>query len=255
VLAVASFWQFYLKEVWWPATAINLTTEVTAKEAGLSAAAVAAARNLEAIEVVITANNPSSSTVYLCSNLWTAWGVTVSAREVGGDKSEDWLKGVTDLINEKKPLVSGRHYNSDQKTLISAGSAFRDAYLRAKERLSSTFVFYVPQGLYDLVKVYVYLPTTSRENPARPGQPALGVNYGLNSDRSDFVIASVYRVKSDGTHEELLDSKRVLRESDVAYYGWQSADSTVELSLLESEPSTIRGASPPLGVGVRVTPP
>src|SRR5262249_26078481 len=158
--AVAGFWQFYLKEVLWPAAAINLTTDVTVREAGITVRAAAEARNLEAIELVITARNPSSSTVYLCTNYWAAWAAKTSASTQDTEKDEDWLEFVTKAINSRITTIGGRHYNIDQPTLVSAGSIFDDVGLRPNEKISATFIFYVPQDFYDLIMVHVELPTT-----------------------------------------------------------------------------------------------
>jgi hypothetical protein len=235
VLAILGFWQFYLKEVLWPASAINITTEVSVKEAGLSTAAEAAARNLEAIELVITARNPSANTVYLCANLWKAWGITVGMPERDIENGKDWVHGVDEQISKRSQHAAGKHYKYDQIKLVSAGSVFPDLYLRANEKVSATIVFYIPQNLYDIVEVHVVLPITSKENPVRPGEPALGVDYKLSPNRSDLEIASIYQIMPDGTHKAIpLDRNGDLPQNEVNYYGWSDAISRVELSLWQS---------------------
>jgi hypothetical protein len=254
VLAVGGFWQFYLKERVWPAAAINLTTDVTIKEAGLKAAAASSSGSdkLEAIELVITARNPSSSTVYLLANYWVAWGTRISSRqqvsETSDDvaalvsqgtgisaaqelseKSDDWLEGVADLVSKRHGLVVGKHYTGVDSTLVALGPAFNDNYLRPNEKVSATYVFYVPEGVYDLIEVGVSLPTTSRENPARTGEGALGIDYKLNSDRSSLIFSSVYRI--DTKKVISTDEEGTLSPKDTEYYGWQGATSNVELSL------------------------
>jgi hypothetical protein len=245
VLALAGFWQFYLKEVWWPATAINLTTEVTVKQAGHRAASSPQSNELEAIEVLINARNPSTSTVYLTANYWAACGVTITAPQEGGEKSEDWREGLTELIDKRVPFPVGKHYNNNKGTLVAAGTAFTDNYLRANEKVSASFVFYVPKGVYDLVTVEVLLPTTSRENPARIGEPALGVDYSLDSDCPGFSLGSIYRVTSQGTRGEALPTNPEGQPLEAGYYGWQSAESIVELSLWQSTPSPAATTEPP----------
>jgi hypothetical protein len=117
VLAVAGFWQFYLKEVLWPAAAINLTTEVTIKEAGISTNPEA--KNLEAIQVVITAQNPSSNKLYLCTNYWLAYGLTIGAPKQ--EKGEDWVGDLTRVINSESGELSGKHYVYNEKILVAGG--------------------------------------------------------------------------------------------------------------------------------------
>lgn len=241
VLAVAGFWQFYLKEVVWPAAAINLTADVTVKEAGITARAADEARNLEAIELVITARNPSSSTVYLCANYWAAWGAMISASEQDTKKSEEWLESVAKAINDRYPLIVGKHYNSDRMTLVSAGSIFSDIGLRPNEKISATFIFYVPQDFYDLIAVFVMLPTTSRSSPSGEG-PALKINYERNKD--GFIsIASVERVTSNGPNEKLALNEAMVKIGE--YLGLQLAQAKVALSLQRSttSPHTTPGQS------------
>jgi hypothetical protein len=232
VLAGAGLWQFYLREVLWPVMAINLTADVTVKEAGLSAASIARANNLEAIELTITARNPSPNTVFLCANLWEAWGITIGGQASGDSK--DWLGGVKDLLDKRRAPVAGKHFKNENVALVAVGTAFPDSNLRANEKISAAFVFYIPQGLYDAVAVYVNLPTTSKENSARLTESALGVHYEFDDDRSSFHIASVYRIEPDATHKVVSDKVGNLPQSDVRYYGYQIVGSKVELSLWQS---------------------
>ena len=241
VLAVAGFWQFYLKEIWWLASAINLTTEVAVHEAGFGAAAVAKAGNLEAIELVITARNPSSSTIYLRNNYWAAWGITIGPRRQAGEQSEDWLSDATERINNKGVAAAGKYYQFEGVALVSAGPVFSDTALHANEKISATFVFYVLQHLYDLVFVNVSLPTTSRENPAQRGTSDLTFRYRPKSDRSQFEVTSV----TNGRHEEVARNKAGdLFPSDISYYGYQRAELSVELSLWRSAPSPLTPTQP-----------
>ena len=234
VLAVAGFWQFYLKEVLWPATAINLTTELSIKRAGHRAHS-SRSGELEAIELMIGARNPSSNTIYLLHNYWIAWGTKIDPVQKG---TENWAAGMESVINGKKKFIIGKHYNPSTSTLIAVGSAFTDDYIRPNEKITATFVFYVPERTYDLIDVLVELPTSSRGSPARQEKPALGIEYGLTSDGS-LTMNSVYRVTSTGDRVPLkTDSDGNLSSRDIRYYGWQSAVSSAELSLWQDETPT-----------------
>jgi len=105
VLAAGGLWQFYLKEVLWPATAINLSTEVTVKAVGLSGAAPADGKNLQAIELAVSARNPSASTIYLCENYWAAWGLSITAAKDGTEANKDWPQEMIQQINAKNPTL------------------------------------------------------------------------------------------------------------------------------------------------------
>jgi hypothetical protein len=241
VLAGAGLWQFYLKEVWWPESAINLTTEVSIKQVGFSTGGTDASKNLEAIEVAFSARNPSSRTVYLCANYWGAWGTSVTARTQGHGESEDWLNNVTDEINSRVPTVTGKHFKRDSGALVAAGNVFAgDTYLRPQEKISAVFAVYIPEGLYDLIEIFAVLPTTSRESSREPLTPALGVYYALSPDRSRFNVASIYRIKPDGISEKVpydAENQRFVDANDATYYGFQVYFSTAALSLRKSKPS------------------
>jgi hypothetical protein len=188
--ALFGIWQFYLKEVLWPATApINLTTEVAIKEAGVGGSG-SGGGELEAIELTIKARNPSSTrTVYLLTNYWRAWGVRITRRA----ESQDWLKDAVDKINKYEPVRIGTNYEAPQPTLVAAGNVFADTSANPDESLSRSFVFYIPKGLYDMLEVDVYLPTVA--------DPAAGALYTLNDDGTSF-DSFIYKTRSDGTRAE-----------------------------------------------------
>jgi hypothetical protein len=234
VLAVAGFWQFYLKEVLWPAAAINLTTEVTIKEAGISTNPKA--KNLEAIQVVITAQNPSSSTIYLCTNYWLAYGLTIGAPKQ--EKGEDWAEDLSRVINSKSGQLSGKHYIYNERILVAGGWALGDYGLNPHEKVSATYVFYIPQGRYDLLAVEVMVPTTARGSTILGS--ALKINYKWDANASTYTPASFARVNPDGTQTEIpLDANSLgfwgLPEGETRYHGLQGQGSRAHLSLWQTD--------------------
>ena len=97
---------FYFEKIWSPSLApINLTTEVTVKEAGFGASGDK--NQFEAIELAITANNPSTRNVYLLPNYWRAMGVPIETRS----GSYEWVDNANTLIEqETQPPDAGTHY-------------------------------------------------------------------------------------------------------------------------------------------------
>jgi len=233
VLALAGLWQFYLKEVWWPESAINLTTEVSIKQVGLSAGGADASKNLEALEVAITAQNPSTRTVYLCANYWAAWGIKVGTRT---EPNENWSSDVSGFINKRKSFVAGRHFRTEPGTLVAVGNVFvGDDYLRSQEKVSAAFVFYVPQGVYDLIKVFAILPSTTATNPGKSYTSALGITYA--PDSNGLSIVSIDQLNGDRSEGKLaLEKGEPKYASDVTRYGYQVTLSHFELSLWQSKP-------------------
>ena len=220
-------WQFWLKEIVWPGTApINLTTEVNIKEAGFGGSG-SEGKDLEAIELVITARNPSNRKVYLLPNYWVALGVTIKSRP----QSEDWLKGAPDLMN-KNQFLGGRHYELSKSTMVAMGSAFMDELSNPNKSLSRSFVFYVPRGVYDMLEVDAFLPTVTKEDSAHPDSPAAGILYTLNSDGSGFDLF-LYRTRPDGTRVEV--TKNAKGDYSDAALGLSAFSSSQQLSLWRSK--------------------
>jgi hypothetical protein len=243
VLAVAGFWQFYLKEVLWPLAAINLTTEVTIKEAGISTNLEA--KNLEAIQVVITAQNPSSSTLYLCTNFWLAYGLTMGAPKQ--EKGEDWVEDLTGVINSGSGESPGKHYIYNERILVAGGQALSDYGLNPHEKVSATYLFYIPQGRYDLLAVEVSVPTTARGSTTFGS--ALKINYKWDANTSTYAFASLARVNPDGTLTEIPPDPTSLEwgklsGSETRYYGLQGQNTQAQLSLWQTDKPRITTENP-----------
>jgi hypothetical protein len=82
----AGIYQWLLKEVIFPAAApVNITTDVKVRDAGSKRAGGGAEMELQAIEVAVTARNPSNRQVYLLDDFWAATGMTIEAREIDGN--------------------------------------------------------------------------------------------------------------------------------------------------------------------------
>ena len=82
-----TYYSWYYKEILIPSTApVNVTTELTVKEAGSKGDESGQSNEQsKAIELVITAKNPSTRTVYLLPNCWFASGVTIWSKSASED--------------------------------------------------------------------------------------------------------------------------------------------------------------------------
>lgn len=224
VLAVLGLWQFWLKEVRWPAEVpVNLTAELSVKDAGYgSSAAAPADPKLQAIELEVTARNPSTRPIYLLDNIWIAYGVKIRPPE-----QKDWLQAMEKEINGNHQIIGGAHYATNHPIPVAAGNVFTDSGLQPNEKIVRTFVFYVPRGAYDYVEVDVGLPTVAQERSDRPGEGAAKVSYKLRDDRSSF-RPTVQLIRSDGSEDSNPN------EGKLKDYGVQWAISTRMLSLWET---------------------
>jgi len=223
---IAGVWQFVFKEIWTPAAApINLTTEVSVKEAGFrTATGGKSSEQLEAIELMITAMNVSTRTVYLLSNYWAAWGTKVGAPQIAEAKA--WLQTVEKQTSKGEDSYGtvGRHYEMKDGTLVAWSNVFPKTYLLyPKESVSRSFLFYVPKGEYDLIEVDVGIPTASVSNVAE-------VIYTVNDQG---VNVRVNRIGPDGARSEMpKDAEGSYSGSSI---GLQETESWRQLSLWQSD--------------------
>jgi hypothetical protein len=222
---VVGIYEWWLKEVLFPGSApVNVTTDVTVKQAGSKAALVGKNKSeLEAIEVLVAARNPSTREIYLLNNFWAASGMTIEARQQEGAARRRSMLAAVGAIDSSlyrdQQIFSGKHFRLDQFAPVASGMVFPvDSVLRPQESISRRIVFYVPKGAYDAVEVDVALPTSSKQRPAASrlgrlaetllglpseGQgPAAGVDFSLRLDGLGYVY-SVHRTKSDDTTEPL----------------------------------------------------
>jgi hypothetical protein len=198
---------------------------VSVKEAGFRAASAGkSTEQLEAIELMVTAINVSTRTVYLLSNHWAAWGMKVGASQIGQDQA--WLKTVSEQMSKGEDSYGavGRHYEMRDGTLVAWGNVFPKTYLLyPKESVSRSFLFYVPKDEYDLVEVDVGIPTASVPNVAE-------VVYTVNDQGGDV---RVNRIGPNGARSEMP------RNADGSYsdssIGLQETESWRQLSLWQSD--------------------
>jgi hypothetical protein len=137
---------------------------------------------------------------------------------------------MADQINGNHQIIAGKYYDADPPVPVATGNVFTDVGLHPGEKIVRTFVFYVPQGVYDFVEVEVRLPTTTTEIPGHPGEPIAGVEYKVRADHAGY-SSSVYRIGSNGAHEQPKDA-------DAGDLDVQWAISTRMLSLWQTAPSS-----------------
>jgi hypothetical protein len=161
---------------------------VTVKDAGVGRASGGEnEKQYQAIELSITATNPSTRNVYLLSNYWRVMGVPIVTRAMGSD----WVDNANTLIEQQMPPANaGTHYEAKRDVLVAAGSVFNDDILRPSESISASFVFYVPQGIYAVLNVDEDLPSVATRNSVR-------VVHKLTPDGK--IESRAYRIEGDGT--------------------------------------------------------
>jgi hypothetical protein len=223
-LAGLGLLQFWLKEVRWPEEVpVNLTADLSVKDAGFSSPGfeqqAGSEPQLEAVELEVTARNPSSRPIYLLNNLWIAYGV-----KIGAPNNGTWMEDTEKQLNGDHQIVGGKHYRPQHPVPVAAGNIFTDNSLQPSEKIVRSFVFYVPRGTYDYIEVDIGLPTITSEMQGHPEQAAAGVEYELRKDQSSY-LPSVYLFNADGTH------KTDVKDGELKSLGFQWALATRMLSL------------------------
>ena len=121
---------------------------------------------------------------------------------------------------------------------LRGGQALVDSVLNPHEKVSASYVFYIPQGRYDLLAVEVVAPTTTTGSADQ--KSALKIDYKWDANASTYSFASFARVNPDGTETEIpLDATRWrffgLPEGEYRYHGVQGQSSQAQLSLWQTD--------------------
>lgn len=209
---------FIYLEITKPAAApINLSAQVHVREAGARPVAEGSRGGaLLAIELDITASNPSTRTVHILSNYWRATGMRVGER----DASIDWIEFANQQVEARAPNLLGHQYVVNGAQMVAFGSVMPDTSLKPGESVSLTYVFYVREGEFDLIDVETVVPTASTEG-------SVEVTWTVVPDGS--VTPTVYRLEGD-ERRQLSEEEvtQAYRDTDLSL---QSATSRRQLSL------------------------
>ena len=145
IAAAWGVWTFIFKEIKVPRSApVNISLNLQLKK-------IEPPENnegLSAIEMKISATNPSTREIYLLPNAWVAYGGHIAASLPPQDKVES---AANDTLQNGQDLVTAQRYmRLDKRVLIAVGHLFADASLKPSEGVSRTLVFYVPKREYDV---------------------------------------------------------------------------------------------------------
>lgn len=217
-------WEFAFKEILTPASApINITTEVKVKEAGFRGKGSGSSQDqFEAIELSVSAKNPSTRDVFLLKNCWHAQGLTIITRK----ENEIWTDGVTREIARNMPTNEGAYYTLDKNPFVEAGEIFTDVVLHPNEVISASTVFYVLQDVFDMLYVHVTLPTTAVRDTVE-------VAWTVTPDNG--CTLRIFRKRNGASTEDITDLSPEHRAYLDHTAQFQTAKSTQELSLWQGK--------------------
>jgi hypothetical protein len=157
VWGVFVFWDQQIAK---PAEAVHLTTELRVRQVGTRASPTGDGSALAAIELDFNATNPSARTVYILNNYWLAIGTRIQPQ----DNSRNWAATAETEIEQRKPISGGAHYRATDGHVVAWGSLVPDDALRPNESVSRSYIFYVPEGAYDMIDVQTALPSAAQGN-------------------------------------------------------------------------------------------
>jgi hypothetical protein len=166
-ILIAAAWgayAFIYKEVLLPKSApVNISMNLQLKKIGPGGSEKGnKEKQLFAVEMRVSATNPSPRQVYLLTSAWIAYGFddTVSA---GKRIDKEAAKSV---LNSHEGYYVLRHADISGSTVIAVGNLFRDSVLKPNETLTKTVMLYVPPTRYDRIEVIARIPSMGKKRGA-----------------------------------------------------------------------------------------
>lgn len=220
-IIIGSGWGVYTfiyKEIWIPKSApVNVTVDLQLKkiERPNSQQMQDKKQGLTAIEMEITATNPSSRIVYLLSSRWTAYGINVDIR----DEDPELANKIPTTLNSQKVAYIEKYAKTGAASSdipVAIGNAFSDNSIKPNEKLTRKIIFHIPSRKFDLIDVVVQISSMGLMNGAI-------AEWGYN--KGDGFLLNVYRIAENGARIAV----------DVDENGYFIADTKLELQTNKSE--------------------
>lgn len=224
-IAIAACWGIYTfihKEIQTPnAAPVNVTVDLQLRKIAPSAAPIRdEQRKLIAVEMRVSARNPSTREVALLPSVWIAHGMNTSASS--DDASFD--QRATASLAMAGIQVVERHVTLSASKTVATGRLFTDASLKPNETTQRTLLLHVPERTYDHLVVETLIPTIKKDSKVH-------LEWRLADDN---LHPFLYRLDERGERKELP------KDADGAYHDskleLQMARSVSEFSLWQEEP-------------------
>jgi hypothetical protein len=214
IAAVWGVYTFIFKEIMLPKSApVNISINLQLKKIGTGAIKA----NLTAVEMKISATNPSTREIHLLPSAWIAQAMRID----GAEKDEtNFADATANALRDPRNIYTvQRHAERKDSTIVAAGFLFADEGLRPNEAITRTIIFYVPRDEYDLINVTAKMP--SGEDVSR-----IRLEWVLNKEEQDL-DAAFYRVNENRegtpiTAKDAYSDKRAKLE-------WTQANSQISL--------------------------
>lgn len=219
VLIAATVWGVYTfvyKEITVPRSApVNISVNLALKKIGASIRQSRDEMGLVAVEMRVSATNPSHRQVDLFPSVWIAHGLTIAP-------SQKDSASFTGLANEA--LKSGGYEERNTKitaeTIVATGRLFPDTALKPGETVSRILIIHVPVDRYDVLMVESMIPSAANARRVE-------LVWTLGADSS--LIPTMYHIGDNGQRAPMS------RDKDGSYsdakLDLQMATSVSQLSL------------------------
>lgn len=158
VAAGLGFYQFFYKEIKAPRTApINISMNLQLKKVGTGEA-----KNLIAVEMRVSASNPSSRRVYLLPTAFAIYGHKL----LPSGASKDFVPQAQNLMNAQHAGYLSTHASNGPRYIVAAGSLFQDWLLSPQETISRSIIVHIPRNEYDQLEAFSEIISTEIGNTA-----------------------------------------------------------------------------------------
>lgn len=162
-IVAAAMWgayTFIYKEIMIPRSApVNISVDLQLKKVGTCGLNEKQEESLIAVEMKISATNPSSREVHLFTSGWIAYGIKISPRYTPDSMC---CQSAVTLVNSRQGGFTEKYSSRTPQSVVAAGNIFGDSFLKPNEKITRTLVFHVPRDIYDSIEVYAYMPTAAR---------------------------------------------------------------------------------------------
>jgi hypothetical protein len=196
-ICIAAAWGVYtfvFKEITVPKSApVNISINLQLKKLGTGSSNKA---NLMAVEMNISATNPSTREIHLLTSAWSARGIRIGVAE---RDQTNFTKAIEDALRESNGLDTvQRHAVAKERSMVAAGPLFVDADLKPNEKVARTIIIYVPRDDYDFVEVSAAMPSAE-------GVSRIALEWVFDKEYDDLKPV-FYRVNKNGNRTPIKES-------------------------------------------------
>jgi hypothetical protein len=188
---------FVYKEIMLPRSApVNISVNLQLKKIGTPTSGPEHKKgSLVAIEMRVSATNPSSREVYLLPSAWIAYGLSVDSVSHSAAFAKN---AISSLNSHEASYYEEKHATVSEASVVAVGNLFVDDSLKPNETVTRTLVFHVPPGRYDWLDVQAVMPTVARKT-------SVGLEWKF--DQESGLVPTLYHVNGSGERTEMAKSE------------------------------------------------